>query len=134
MTQLWSMVQQRAEYYLQHCPAELLKDVPAMMAALKHEQTGIPLTASRWLGMSFSGCFKGHVAVARLQELTKADEDACLQAAASLCELGCYHHTFRHFKFSTTCFFFWSKAAELNGVLVAQELLSQQPGDPLRDS
>eukprot|EP00730_Choanoeca_flexa_P018585 TRINITY_DN9042_c0_g1_i4.p1 TRINITY_DN9042_c0_g1~~TRINITY_DN9042_c0_g1_i4.p1 ORF type:complete len:427 (+),score=95.31 TRINITY_DN9042_c0_g1_i4:279-1559(+) len=119
MQQLLTILDHRAQRYASTRPALLLKDTPALIATLhKH----LELKSQRWLGMTFHDGFRGSGVLACMQQLAQTEQAQCVPAATHLCDIGAYHHTFRSFKFSTSCFFFWAEAIDLNRVIIDEEL------------
>jgi len=87
----------------------LLVDVPALIEALRIAGSGIQLGEHTWLGMRFQNAFTGKQLVAWLQTNCGCSPDMAAKTAEGLRRLGFFHHSFRSFKFSPGCFFFWNE-------------------------
>lgn len=103
-------------------------DIPALVVALRQSvaRGGLELRERTWLAMSFPPCFTGQSLVDWLCDTCRLDEESAGDVAKRLHRLHFFRHTVKSKGFSRSCFFFWAKDADIDRLLVEQELVRLQ--------
>eukprot|EP00043_Microstomoeca_roanoka_P009909 m.94550 g.94550 ORF g.94550 m.94550 type:complete len:643 (+) comp14729_c1_seq2:36-1964(+) len=92
--------------------------IASLVEAMRQPDIGLCLATRSFLGYNVTDCFVGCQMVDWLAKHGRLPQDTARAVARRIREAGCIEHTFKGFKFSTKCYFKWTKGEEyISGLL-----------------